>query len=178
LKKLIFTFLILLFSFNTYHSQDVKNNLEIGILGNLGFLYAGYTRSMLNFSEFSINTGLKVGYVPSSADETTVNPENSVPNFIHLNIPVEFLWKFNRSNNIGVGASYSKILVGTKEYGNRPKTNYNRILGEISYGHILSWDNSSDETTWIRIYYTPILHDDHASDVQNIPVRLGFVYNF
>ncbi len=178
MKKIIFTFFIFLLSVNTYRSQELKNNIEFGLIGNLGFLHVGYTRSVFNFSNFSVNTGLKVGYVPSSGDEETENPQNSVPNFIHLNLPVEFLWKFHRSNNIGIGASYSKIFVGSSEYGNRPKTNYNRVLGEMSYSHILSWSENSDDTTWIRLAFTPMLHDDHADDVQNLPVRLSFIYNF
>jgi hypothetical protein len=178
LKKIILTFLVFILDFGTYDSQELKNNIEFGLLGNLGFLHIGYTRSVFSFSQFSVNTGLKAGYVPSSGDEESKHPENSAPNFAHINLPVEVLWKFHRSNNIGIGASYSKIFVGSSEYGNRPKTNYNRILGEISYGHILSRSDYEESTTWIRIYFTPIMYDDHADDVSNIPVRLAFVYNF
>lgn len=133
---------------------------------------------MVNFSEFSLNTGVKVGYVPNSADEYTTDPQNAVPNFIHLNFPAELLWKFHRSNNLGIGASYSKIFVGTREYGNREKSNYDRILGEISYSHILSWSDDNETTIWIKGSFTPVLKDNHADDVQNIPFRLSFVYNF
>ncbi|PJJ67888.1 hypothetical protein CLV73_1908 [Chryseobacterium geocarposphaerae] len=83
MKKIILTFFIFLLSANTYPSQELKNNIEFGLIGNLGFLHVGYTLSVFNFSKFSINTGLKVGYVPSSGDEQTKNPQNSVPNFIH-----------------------------------------------------------------------------------------------
>ncbi|GEN76225.1 hypothetical protein [Chryseobacterium hagamense] len=178
MKKIILTFLVFILGFGTYHSQELKNNIEFGLLGNLGFLHIGYTRSVFSFSQLSVNTGLKAGYVPSSGDEESKHPENSVPNFAHINLPVEVLWKFHRSTNIGIGASYSKIFVGSSEYGNHPKTNYNRILGEISYGHILSRSDYEESTTWIRIYFTPIMYDDHADDVSNIPVRLVFVYNF
>lgn len=178
LKKVIFTFFILLLNVNNFHSQELKNNFEFGILGNLGFLHIGYTRSVINFSDFSFNTGLKIGYVPGSGDETTVNPQNSVPNFINLNLPAEFLWKFHKSNNVGIGISYSKIFVGSNEYGNRPKNTYSRALGEISYAHILGWSDNSSSTTWIKIHFTPIIYDNHADDVSNIPVRLSFIYNF
>jgi hypothetical protein len=180
LNKTIFNILIFIISFNHYYSQQLKNNLEAGALGNLGFLHIGYTRSLINFSEFSLNTGLKIGYVPSPSDEYSGNNENNppVPNFIHLNLPVELLWKFHQSNNVGIGASYSKILLGSNEYNARTKSNYNRILGEISYSHILDWSNDSETTTWIKVSFTPIIYDDHANDVSNIPVRLAFVYNF
>lgn len=178
MNKIIFTFLVTLISFNNYHSQELKNNLEVGALGNLGFFHVGYTRSVINFSNFSFNTGLKIGYVPDSGDEMSTNLQNYSPNFIHLNIPLEFLWKFHRSNNVGIGASYSKILVGSNEYNIRPKTNYNRILGEISYAHKLNFNSDDDATGWIKISFTPIIDDDHANDVSNIPVRLSFIYNF
>jgi len=180
LNKTIFNILTFIISFNHYQSQELKNNLEAGALGNLGFLHIGYTRSLINFSEFSLNTGIKIGYVPGSGDEESKNTINNppVPNFAHFNLPLEFLWKFHRSNNVGIGASYSKILLGSNEYNARPKTNYNRILGEISYSHILDWSNNSETTTWVKVSFTPIIYDDHANDVSNIPVRLAFVYNF
>lgn len=176
--KSIFTFLIFIISFNHYHSQELKNNLEVGALGNIGFINVGYSRSLLNSDNFNINIGTKLGYVPGSGDEESTNPQNSVPNFIHLNFPLEFLWKFHPSNNVGIGASYSKIFLGSNEFNERPKTNFNRILGEISYSHILGWSNNDETTTWIKVSFTPMIYDDHADDVSNIPVRLAFIYNF
>lgn len=180
MAKSIFTILIFILSFNLYQSQELKNNLEAGALGNLGFLHVGYTRSVLNFSEFSVNTGVKIGYVPSPSDEYSGNNENDPPdpNFLHLNLPVELLWKFHRSNNVGIGASYSKILLDSNEFNARSKTNYNRILGELNYSHILGWSNNGETTTWIKVSFTPIIYDDHADDVSNIPVRVSFIYNF
>ncbi len=178
LNKKGLTLFVLLFYFTT-NAQSSKNNFEFGILGNIGFLHAGYTRSIINFNDFSVNSGAKIGYVPGSGDEeSSTIQKTSVPTFLHLNIPAEILWKFHELNNVGIGVSYSKILAFVDEYSTSPKSNYNRILGEISYGHIIGWDNNSDTTTWVKVYFCPFIYDDHANDVDNIPVRISFIYNF
>lgn len=178
MKKLIIIFFALILGINC-KSQELNNNFEFGILGNIGFLQAGYTRSIVNFKNFSINTGTKIGWVPSSGDEkSSTEQKKSVPTFIHLNFPGEILWKFHKSNNVSVGFSYSKILVYNDKYSTRTKSNYNRILGEISYGHIIGWSNNDNTTTWIKVCFTPILYDNDANDVENIPIRLSFIYNF
>lgn len=177
IKILIFLKLTICCYFS--YAQNLKNNVEFGILGNLGFANVGYTRSVISTNNFLINLGPKIGYVPGSNDDENTNQTNnsSVPSFMHLNLISEGLWKFSPSNNIGVGISYSKILVVSDKHDVRPKSNYDRILGEISYAHILGWSNSEKSTTWIKIYFTPIIYDNDANDVQNIPVRLSFIYN-
>ncbi len=157
----------------------MNNNFEFGILGNIGFLHAGYTRSIINIKNFSINTGAKIGWVPASGDEeSSTNQKNSVPTYIYLNFPAEVLWKFHTSNNFSTGFSFSKILVYTDKYSDSTKSNYNRILGEISYGHIIGWSSNNNSTTWVKVYFTPIIYDNSSDNLENIPIRLSFIYNF
>jgi hypothetical protein len=54
------------------------------------------------------------------------------------------------------------------------KNNYNRILGDINYTF---YTNSEGENlSGVKISFVPIIYDNGALDVQNIPIRLSFTF--
>lgn len=177
MNKCFIIFIAFIFGINC-NSQELNNNFELGILGNIGFLNAGYTRSLFHFNNFSINSGAKIGWVPASGDEkSSTTQKKSVPIYLHFNFPGEVYWKFHRSNFVSAGCSFSKILVFTDQYSTSAKSNYNRILGEISYGHCIDW-SKNETSTWIKVSGSPIIYDNGANDVVNIPIRVSFIINF
>ena len=175
--KTLLLLLVNLICINSY-CQELKNNFEIGALGNIGFINVGYSRSVLNFEKFSLNVGPKLGYVPGSHEEKKENQQNnsSFPNFVHLNFITESIYKFSEYHQIGAGVSYSKIFVLADDSNVREKNNYNRILGEIHYAYLFNSSYSGQDG--IKISFCPIIHDNGALDVQNIPIRISFITIF
>lgn len=144
-----------------------KNSIDIGIFGNKGFFSAGYNRTVYRKPRFNFLIGTSVGFVPGSGDDDL----NVVPTFWHLNVGSNVSYHINYSE-FTAGASYSKILL-SDPYHSRPRSNYNRILGD--FGYVLHFATSPVS---IKLSFTPILFDDGTNDVQNIPVLLVFRSEF
>lgn len=171
--------LLLLVNLMFIHSycQEFKNNFELGALGNIGFLNVAYSRSILNFEKISLNVGPKLGYVPGSHEEENENQQNSsFPSFTHLNFITELVYKFSNYHQIGAGGSYSKIFVSGDDSNVREKNNYDRILGEIHYAYLFNSSDSGQDG--IKITFCPMIYDNGAFDVQNIPIRVSFITTF
>lgn len=162
--------ILFVLSINSY-SQTQKNSIEFGVVGNLGFANLGYDREILNFDKFNLLVGTKIGYVPGSQEVE----KSAIPNFIHINFGSSLNY-MNYSSKLGIGASFSKILIGSDEFNKRSKSNYNRILGDLNYTYYFSVNN--ENRTGVKLSYIPILYDNGAEDMQNIPVRLSFTYEF
>ena len=140
-----------------------KNTIDIQALGNKGFIAIGYNRALFQSGRFALLLGPAIGFVPGSHEDTT----NTIPTFFHMNLGANAGYRVHLFE-ASVGLSYSRILLSDK-YNARPKPNYNRVLGDISYiQHFKTGDIS------IKISFTPILFDDGADDVQNIPVGFTF----
>lgn len=166
---------LIILSINGY-SQSKKNTFEIGVLGNIGFLNVGYDREVLHFKKFNTSIETKIGYVPGSkGEEEDEEEKNSTPNFIHLNFGTGINYK-TYSSRIGLGISYSKILIGYDKSNAREKSNYNRLLGELNYSYY--FEEIEGTRTGLKLSFAPILYDDGANDVQNIPIRVSFLYEF
>ncbi len=166
-KKIII--IIILITLKTY-SQTNKNNFEAGVLGNIGFFNIGYTREVLEIKKINLGIGAKIGYVPGSSGNES---DTSSPNFTHLNLGPELSFSTHK-NRFGIGINYSTILVGNNKNNSREKNNYNRILGDINYTF---YTNSEGENlSGVKISFVPIIYDNGALDVQNIPIRLSFTF--
>jgi hypothetical protein len=162
--------ILIILSTNSY-SQSLRNTIELGGLGNLGFINLGYNREILNFDKFNILTSLKIGYVPGSQE----TEKSAIPNFIHTNFGSSLNYNTYHSK-FGVGISFSKILIGNDEFNKREKSNYSRLLGDVNYTYY--FDITNEGKTGVKISYIPILYDNGADDMQNIPIGLSFLYEF
>jgi len=171
MQKQIFTIIVFFLISNNIVSQNNKNNFEIGLLGNIGFINLGYNREIVAIDKFIIAIGAKIGYVPGSQESES----SAIPNFIHLNLGPAALLSVS-SSKFGAGMSYSKILIGSDEFDVRNKSNYNRILGDLNYAYF--FDKTRNGRTGVKLSFMPILYDDGAEDVQNIPVKLALVFEF
>lgn len=170
--KNIFTVTIILLSFQTY-SQTKKNNIEAGVLGNIGFFHLGYGREILSIKKIHLDVSSKIGYVPGAKGSEI---EESNPNFTHLNIGSN-ISLLTLSSRFGIGISYSKIFVGNDVNNVRNKNDYNRILGDINYTLYLS-DKEEKNKNGIKVSFMPILYDDGVNDMDNIPARIAFTFEF
>ncbi len=168
MTKKIFIIIILI-TLKSY-SQTNKNNFEAGVLGNIGFFNIGYTREILEIKKIDLDIGAKIGYVPGSSGKDGDTPS---PNFTHLNLGPELSFSTHK-NRFGIGINYSTILVGNNKNNSREKNNYNRILGDINYTFYTNGEG--ENLSGIKISFVPIIYDNGALDVQNIPIRLSFTF--
>lgn len=155
MKKII---LALLLSISNSGYSQLKNNLDFGLLGNIGFLHLGYNREIINENNIGIEFGPKIGYVPGSQEEE----RNAIPNFIHVNFGSNVFYKLN-SFRIGTGLSYSFIFIGNDKYDVKEKNRYERFLGDLSLTYFFS--KNEYERTGVKLSFVPILNDTGANDV-------------
>lgn len=154
--------------FNSYCQQVAphmvdKNTFDLQCLGNKGFFAIGYSRMIFEKKNLCFNVSPAIGLVPGSHEDSL----SSIPSFTHLNIGLNLVYG-RLKYGLDIGTSYSKILVGNR-YHERPKSNYNRVLGELGIIRYLPADRLA-----IRLAFNPILYDDGATDVSNIPVSVTF----
>lgn len=143
-----------------------KNRLDIQLFGNKGFISVGYNRTILEYKLISFTLTPSIGYVPGSHD--TSNGDTPFPSFTHLNLGTDIVLGHSL-NQLSTGVSYSKIILGRDPINVRPKSNYTRVLGDISYIRHFKHDPLA-----LKISFAPILYDNGADDVENIPIAFAF----
>jgi hypothetical protein len=143
-----------------------KNKLEIEMFGNKGFISVGYNRTIFQNKIFSFTVSPAIGYVPGSHD--TSNGGIPFPSFTHLNIGTDIVLG-HLFNQLSAGISYSRIVLGRDPAHTSVNTKYNRVLGDISYIRHFKHDPLA-----LKISFTPMLYDDGADDVENIPIGFTF----
>ena len=153
------------------HYQDLspdrllsKNSLDLWLLGNKGFFAVGYNRTLLETRHFIFQASPAIGLVPGNQEDSAT----SIPDFLHLNLGANIVYGMYSLNKLSLGFSYSWILTGDI-YKVRPKSHYGRLLGEFAYIRHFRRDQ-----TELKIAFSPILYDNGADDIQNIPVAVIF----
>ncbi len=168
LNKQLITLFLVIVSLNIYGQKSGtsifdKNSLDLQCLGNKGFFTIGYNRIIHEQKNLYFIIGPALGFVPGSHEDSL----NSIPSFAHLNLGINLVYG-HLKYRFHIGTSYSKIFTGDR-YHARPKTNYNRILGELGFSRFFPLDEFG-----IKLAFTPILFDDGANDVSDIPVSFTF----
>ena len=151
------------------HYQDTssnrllsKNSIDLWLLGNKGFLAVGYNRTLLETRHFTFQASPATGLVPGEQEDSA----SAIPDFLHLNLGANIVYGRYSLNKLSAGFSYSWIFTGDK-YKARPKSHYGRLLGEFAYIRHFRQDQLE-----FKIVFTPILYDNGANDVQNIPIAI------
>lgn len=151
------------------HYQDTspdrllsKNSLDLGLLGNKGFFFVTYNRTLLETRHFTFQASPAIGLVPGNQEDSAT----SIPDFLHLNLGANIVYGMYSLNKLSLGFSYSWILTGDI-YKVRPKSHYGRLLGEFAYIRHFRQDQLE-----LKIAFSPILYDNGANDVQNIPIAI------
>lgn len=140
-----------------------KNSLDLQLLGNKGFVAIGYNRIIFSSKRLYCMISPVIGFVPGSSEDTL----RSIPAFAHINIGLNIVYG-DFKYRVAFGVSYSKIFL-RDTYRARSKSNYNRMLGEIAFIRYFPRDRLG-----LKFAYTPILYDDGANDVENVPVSFAF----
>ena len=157
-------FISLLIIVTGSYAQDIdstiyaKSTFDVQMLGNKGFGSIGYNRAIYQKHNFNLLISPSIGYVPSSREDTA----HSIPRFLHLNLGVNVTYQLIY-NEISAGISYTKILLGDP-YHVKPKSNYDRILGDLAYIRHFKHDGLA-----LKFSYTPFLYDSGANDVESFP---------
>jgi hypothetical protein len=76
-----------------------------------------------------------------------------------LNLGLSFVYG-NLKYRFSIGINYSENILGDR-YHARPKSNYNRVSGEIGFIKYFPKDRFG-----IKLAFTPILYDDGAGHYQ------------
>jgi len=166
-RKSLTAFFILA-SFNSFGQDEKsnpfdKNSLDLQCLGNKGFIAIGYNRIVFEKENLYLTIGPALGFVPGSHEDTL----NSIPNFTHLNFGASVVYA-HLKYRFAIGTGYSRIIVGDM-YHARPKSSYNRVLGEFGIIRYFPKDEFG-----IKLAFTPMLYDDGADDIESIPVSFTF----